>query len=72
MKKAISEKTDRLWDAVNRIRDNYLEEEKHMLICGKNALEIEKLFTERFKAHEDAIFEHLREMINEIKISNGK
>lgn len=71
MEKALTNKTVELWSAVNSIRERYLEEEKHKLICGKNGLEIEKMFEQKFKEHENAVFKQLREIIVEIKKTNG-
>ena len=70
-KKILEDKTDKLWTAVDFIRNHYLLEDKHSLICGKTALELEKMFEQKFKEHEDSVFERLREIVLEIKANKG-
>ena len=70
-KRILNDKTDKLWTAVDFIRNHYLLEDKHSLICGKTALELEKMFEQKFKSHEDSIFERLREIVLEIKANKG-
>ena len=55
---------------INSIKDTYMEEEKHALICGKSALEIEKLFTKCLNATKDAIFAKLREIEKNLTIKS--
>lgn len=46
---------------INNIKDTYIDQEKHALICGKSALEIERLFTKCLNQTKDAIFTKLRD-----------
>lgn len=60
MKVSLKEDLTKVWQEVATIKDSYLEEDKHRLICGKSALEIERLFKECLNRHKDEIFEKLR------------
>ena len=60
IKSIVSEKVERIWHTIDKVRDEYMEEEKHELICGKGKLEIEKVFSKCLKSFEDNMFEHIR------------
>jgi hypothetical protein len=66
----LSEKFERVWVTIDSIRENYMEARTHELVCGKNALEIEKLFKGCLKNFEDNMFEKMRlqrtELINHL------
>lgn len=65
--KSINGKFVEVWTTMDTIRDKYMEEKTHELICGKNALELEKLFKDCLKRHDDAIFDHIREYNREMQ-----
>ncbi len=52
---------------IETIKDIYMAEEKHELLCSKRALEIEKVFKGCMDKMKDAIFEKLREFEKKLK-----
>jgi hypothetical protein len=62
-----------VWKSIDNVRDQYMEEKTHDLLCARNTLEIEKMFKECLKLHADDIFkqlrvqrEHMEERINDV------
>jgi hypothetical protein len=49
-----------------RMKCVYLEEEKHVLICHANVLEIEKAFKKCFDEYKDSIFTKFRDLEKKI------
>jgi len=68
----IKEEMGKVWKEIHGIRRDYMTEEKHVLICGKSALEIEKMFKECLGITKDAIFTKLGEFDMELKRENDK
>ena len=66
----IKDEFKKLWAEISLIKHDYLEEEKHSLICGKSSLEIEKLFKECLTEFKDAVFSKLRDF--EDRLGNKK
>lgn len=57
----LKEELKSVWKELSNIKDRYLEVEKHTLICGKSALEIEKLFKNCLEKQNNEIFSKLRQ-----------
>ena len=68
----IKEEMIKVWKEIHEIRRDYMTEEKHILICGKSALEIEKMFKECLGNTKDAIFEKLREFERKLNKENDQ
>ena len=67
LKTDFKEEIQKVHEEINKIKDTYMEEEKHQLICGKSALEIEKMFKGCLDEMKNAIFSKLREFEKKLK-----
>jgi sugar-specific transcriptional regulator TrmB len=65
LKAEVKEELQKVWKEFSNVKDHFMRESTHQLVCGKNALEIEKLFKKCLNETKDAIFTKLREMEKE-------
>lgn len=63
----VDDKIVKVWQTIDQIRADYMAKDTHDLICGKERLEIEKIFSGCLKKFEDNIFSHMRKNREEIE-----
>jgi len=58
--KRVDDNISAITGKIDRMRDEYMTKETHSLICGKNWLELEKMFNKCLKKFEDNMFKEMR------------
>ena len=57
----VSEKVEKLWQTINKVKDDYMETGTHELLCENQKLVMEQVFSKCLKTFEDNMFKKMRE-----------